>query len=58
MKTIMKKETLSKKRKDRLKIWTQMAWKKGWVNKKFWFDEEELYASICSYLTHDIKKDE
>ena len=31
-----------------------MAWKKGWVNKKFWFDEEELCASIDSYLTHNL----
>ena len=50
----MKKETLSKEKNNRLRIWTKMAWKRRWVNKKFWFDEEELYASIYSYLTHNL----
>ena len=50
----MPKIKLSKRKQDRLKIWTEIAWKNGWVNKKHWFSAEEIYASIYSYLTHKL----
>ena len=45
---------LSKVKQDRLMVWTETAWKNGWVNKKHWFGAEEIYASIYSYLTHKL----
>ena len=36
--------------------WAEEAWRNGWINKKHWEDDQELYASIRSFIKNTNEK--